>query len=114
LMRPDIARRFEQKVGKSCEEFFGDFNYVHKRSGRRVTESMFPFHSYAFSEGLIHAENVGGDIEKALNQRFLIGAFPWRYEGLEACPCRVICFSDCGDRVEAIGDVAKAIFSRRS
>jgi hypothetical protein len=49
-----------------------------------------------------------------LNQRFLIGAFPWRYEGLEACPCRIVCFSDCGDSVEAIGDVAKAIFSRRS
>jgi hypothetical protein len=63
---------------------------------------------------LIHAENVGGDIEKVLNQRFLIGAFPWRYEGLEACPCRILCFSDSGDKVEAIGDVAKAIFSRRS
>jgi hypothetical protein len=49
-----------------------------------------------------------------LNQRFLIGAFPWRYEGLEACPCRILCFSDSGDKVEAIGDVAKAIFSRRS
>jgi kynurenine formamidase len=114
LMRPDLAKRFEKKVGKSCEDFFGEFNYVHKKSGRHVTENIFPFHSYAFSEGLIHAENVGGDIEKVLNQRFLIGAFPWRYEGLEACPCRILCFSDSGDKVEAVGDVAKAIFSRRS
>jgi hypothetical protein len=48
-----------------------------------------------------------------LNQRFLIGAFPWRYEGLEACPCRIVCFSDCGESVEAVGDVAKAVLSRR-
>jgi kynurenine formamidase len=101
-------------VGKSCEDFFGDFHYVHKKSGRHVTENMFPFHSYAFSEGLIHAENLGGDIEMALNQRFIIGAYPWRYEGLEACPCRIVCFSDCGDRVEAVGHVAKAHLARRS
>ena len=58
---------------------------------RHVTENIFPFHSYAFQEGLIHAENIGGDIEKMLNQRAVIGAFPWRYEGLEACPCRIVC-----------------------
>lgn len=75
-MRPDIAKRFEQTVGKSCEEFFGDYTYVHKKSGRRVTENIFPFHSYVFQEGLIHAENVGGDIEKVLNRRFVVGAFP--------------------------------------
>jgi hypothetical protein len=73
-----------------------------------------PVPSYAFSEGLIHAENLGGDIEMALNQRFIIGAFPRRYEGLEACPCRIVCFSDCGDRVEAVGHVAKAHLARRS
>jgi kynurenine formamidase len=114
LMRPDIAKRFEQRVGKSCGDFFGHFHYVHKKSGRHVIENMLPFHSYAFSEGLIHAENLGGDIEMALNQRFIIGAFPWRYEGLEACPCRIVCFSDCGDRVEAVGHVAKAHLARRS
>ena len=86
MMRPDIAKRFEQRVGATCEEFFGDYTYVHKKSGRRVTENIFPFHSYAFQEGLIHAENVGGDIEKVLNQRFLIGAFPWRYEGRKRAP----------------------------
>jgi len=43
LMRPDIAKRFEQRVGKSCEDFFGHFHYVHKKSGRHVTENMFPF-----------------------------------------------------------------------
>ena len=70
---------------------------------------MFPFHSWAFQEGLLHAENLGGDIELVLGQRCLIGAFPWRYEGLEGCPCRIVCFLDTDMTVEALGDAAKAI-----
>jgi hypothetical protein len=42
-----------------------------------------------------------------LNKRAIIGAFPRRPEGLETCPCRMVCF-----QVQAIGDVAKAIFQR--
>ena len=42
----------------------------------------------------MHAENLGGDIELMLGKRCLIGAFPWRYEGLEGCPCRIVCFLD--------------------
>ena len=42
----------------------------------------------------------------------MIGAFPWRYEGLEACPCRIVCFMGIDEAVEAVGDVAKAIFDR--
>jgi kynurenine formamidase len=112
FMRPDLAALFEKKVGKSCSEYFGTFEYVHKRSGRVVRDDIFPFHSLAFQEGLIHAENVGGDIEMMLNKRCVIGAFPWRYEGLEGCPCRILCFEGIGEKVEAVGDVAKAIFPR--
>lgn len=95
--RPDVRRQFEKKVGKSCEEFFGEYTYIHKRSGRKVVSDILPFHSRGFQEGLIHAENVGGDIEKVLNTRCIIGAFPWKYQGLEACPCRILCFLDCGE-----------------
>jgi kynurenine formamidase len=112
-MRPDLAKRFEEKVGKSCEEFFGEYSYIHNKSGRKITENIFPFHSYAFQEGIVHAENIGGDIEKMLNQRAVIGAFPWRYEGLEACPCRIVCFQGMDENVEAVGDVAKAILGPR-
>ncbi|MAF48479.1 MAG: cyclase family protein [Rhodospirillales bacterium] len=108
-MRPDLARQFAEKVGMPAEEFFGEYEYTHKLSGRAVKSDIFPFHSYAFQEGLIHAENVGGDIESVLNQRCIVGAFPWRYDGLESCPCRIICFFDVGDGVEAVGNVAKAI-----
>ena len=108
-MRPDLAEEFTRKHGKTPAEFFGTFEYTHKKSGRRVSQDMFPFHSWAFQEGLLHAENLGGDIELMLGQRCLIGAFPWRYEGLEGCPCRIVCLLDTDMSVEAVGDAAKAI-----
>ena len=88
-------------------EFFPPFEYTHKLSGRRVHGDMFPFHNYAFQEGLIHAENVGGDIEQVLDRRCIIGAFPWKFDGLESCPCRIIAFLDV-DEV-AVGALAEAI-----
>jgi hypothetical protein len=77
-MRPDLARRCEEKTGKSVLEFFGEYEYRHHKSGRMVKEEIFPMHYLAFSEGCIHAENVGGDIEKVLNTRCIIDAFPWK------------------------------------
>ena len=67
-MRPDLAEEFTRKHGKTPGEFFGTFEYTHKKSGRRVSQDMFPFHSWAFQEGLLHAENLGGDIELMLGQ----------------------------------------------
>ena len=106
-MRPDLAKRFEKKAGMSCKEFFPDYAYEHKLSGRLVENNLFPLHNYAFQEGLIHAENVGGDIEMVLNRRGVIGAFPWKYEGLEACPCRILFITEAGDGdIEALGSAA--------
>ncbi|MXZ69377.1 MAG: cyclase family protein [Acidimicrobiia bacterium] len=96
-MRPDLTRRFEDKVGMSALEYFGEYTYTHHNSGREITEDLFPLHYLTFPKGCIHAENVGGDIEMVLNQRCIIGAFPWKFEGGEACPCRIIAFFDVGD-----------------
>ena len=109
-MRPNLTRRFEEKVGKSVRDFFGEYEYRHKKSGRLVKEEIFPLHYLAFPDGCIHAENVGGDIEKVLNQRCIIGAFPWKFEGGEACPCRIICFFDVG-RLQ-VEEVAETLTSR--
>jgi kynurenine formamidase len=109
-MRPDLAAQFTRQFGQSPAEFFGTFEYVHRLSGRRVAADMFPLHSWAFQEGLLHAENLGGDIDLVLGRRCLVGAFPWRYEGLEACPCRILAFLDTGDMtVEALGEAAHGI-----
>lgn len=93
-MRPDLAHRFEEHVGESCLEYFGEYEYTHHLSGRRVKEDLFPMHYLAFPGGCIHAENVGGTIDTVLNTRCVIGAFPWKFEGGEACPCRIIAFLD--------------------
>jgi kynurenine formamidase len=109
-MRPDLAAQFARRFGRAPAEFFGTFEYAHKLSGRRVEADMFPLHSWAFQEGLLHAENLGGDIDLLLGKRCLIGAFPWRFQGLEACPCRILAFLDTGDMsVEALGEAAKGI-----
>jgi kynurenine formamidase len=104
-MRPDITERFERQVGMSAKEYFGEYSYTHHLSGREITEDLFPMHYLAFPGGCIHAENVGGDLDRVLNTRCVIGAFPWKFEGGEACPCRIIAFLDVpGLHVEELRD----------
>jgi hypothetical protein len=86
FMRRDLRKQFEDTVGMAVEEFFPSYEYTHKLSGRKVKNNVFPFHNYAFQEGLIHAENVGGDIEKVLNTRALIGAFPGNMRASNPAP----------------------------
>ena len=35
-MRPDLAAQFTKLHGKTPGEFFGTFEYTHKKSGRKV------------------------------------------------------------------------------
>ena len=106
-MRPDLTRQFEEKVGKPVDQVFPPYEYTHRLSGRVVKNDLFPFHNYAMQFNLLHAENVGGDIEQVLNRRAIIGAFPWKYEGLESCPCRIVAFFDVGDL--KVSEFAEAI-----
>jgi kynurenine formamidase len=99
--RPDLARRFEEHVGMPISKYFGEYEYIHHRSGRKVVSDIFPMHHLAFQDGCIHAENVGGDIERVLDTRCVIGFFPLKIEGGEAAPGRLMAFLDCGNEVEA-------------
>lgn len=96
-MRPDLLAKFEQHVGMTYQEFFGEYTYTHHLSGREITSDIFPMHHLAFQDGCIHAENIGGDLKSVLDRRAIIGAFPWKIEGGEACPCRIMAFFDCGE-----------------
>ncbi len=78
-IRPDITRQFEKKVGRKASEVF-------PREGWNV------MHKLLFAREIIHAENVGGDIDKVLNKRTTIGAFPWRYVGGDGSICRIVAF----------------------
>jgi kynurenine formamidase len=79
--RPDARKAFEKQVGRTVEEVFPE-------------DDLFVMHRVPFRAGVTHVENMGGDIEQALNKRCLIGAFPLPIEGGEASPCRVVAFLD--------------------
>jgi arylformamidase len=51
-------------------------------------------HIALFHCPIVHAENLGGDIDLILNQRVTIGCFPWRFVGGESSICRIVAFVD--------------------
>jgi len=77
--RPDIRKKYEKMTGKNVEEEFPE-------------ENLFVMHRKVFPHNILHVENIGGDIDNALNVRCKIGAFPWRFVGGEASICRVVAF----------------------
>jgi arylformamidase len=77
-IRPDLASEFEKSSGRNLDSIFPpqDFFVMHQLLG----------------DGIIHAENVGGDIDTMLNQRANIGAFAWKFIGGDASICRIVAF----------------------
>ncbi|MEI6308213.1 MAG: cyclase family protein [bacterium] len=68
---------FRQKFGVSLEERFTPDKYQ-------------MMHTRLFSQGIIHAECVAGDIDLLLNQRAIIGCFPWRFVDGESSISRIV------------------------
>ena len=73
--------------------------YMDKKHGKPLDEIFPPshyqlMHTQLFPHDIIHAENVGGDIDKFSNKRTVIGCFPWRFVGGESCICRIVAFDD--------------------
>ena len=65
----------------------------------KTWDEMFPLdkfyqvmHLKLFPKGLVHAENIGGDIDLLKNKRVWIGAFLWRAIELESCIGRFVAF----------------------
>ncbi len=79
--RPDLAREYRRRTGRDPEEEFPE-------------QDLFVMHHVPFGAGIVHVENAGGDIERVLNQRCIVGCFPWRFVGGEASLCRLVAFLD--------------------
>jgi kynurenine formamidase len=79
--RPDIAEEAEEVMGVDLEERFPD-------------ETYHIMHNKLFAEGLIHVENAAGEIDEVLNERLVLGCFPWRMIDVESSPCRLVAFRD--------------------
>jgi kynurenine formamidase len=73
------VKRFEERHGRKLADIF-------------PPEKALLMHTQLFPHNLIHAENVGGDIDQVLNRRVTIGAFPWRFVGGDACIARIVAF----------------------
>ena len=79
--RPDLAREYQRRTGRDPEQEFPE-------------KDLFVMHHVPFAAGIVHVENAGGDIERVLNQRCIVGCFPWRFVGGEASLCRLVAFLD--------------------
>lgn len=78
LDRPDVLAECEATLGDELDSFGEGFDPI--------------MHTELFRHGLVHVENVGGDIEEVLNERVVLGCFPWRMVDVESSPCRLVAF----------------------
>lgn len=83
-MRPDLVKEYEALTGRPIEETLPehDFEYIHYRTARN---------------NICMLENLGGEIAEVAGTRCVLGAFPWRWVGGEACICRVVAFLGVDD-----------------
>lgn len=70
-----------EKYGKGLNELFPASHY------QLMHVQLFPIN-------IIHAENLGGEIDKLLNKRTIVGCFPWRFVGGESSICRIVAFNE--------------------
>jgi arylformamidase len=80
-LRPDLAAEAEKHLGRPLEDIFPESGYQ-------------LMHTLLFPHEIVHCENVGGELDRVLNRRCDVGAFPWRFQGGEAAMCRIVAFLD--------------------
>jgi len=86
-------REWMPKLAVECEAYF-------QKKYKKSIDDIFPTSHYQlmhidlFPLDIIHAENLGGEIDKLLNKRTTVGCFPWRFVGGESSICRIVAFED--------------------
>jgi kynurenine formamidase len=75
----DADAALRDRYGKGLDDFFPKGHYQ-------------LMHIQLFPHDLIHAENLGGEIDKLLNRRTTIGCFPWKFADGESAFCRIVAF----------------------
>lgn len=74
----EAEQKLIKKYGKTWEEMFP------------LEEFYQVMHIKLFPKKLVHAENIGGDIDKLSNKRCWIGLFPLKGIELESAMCRLV------------------------
>jgi arylformamidase len=81
------------------DKFIEAENKVGRQFGGKSWDEIFPqdeyyqvMHLKLFPKEIVHAENLGGEIDKLKNKRAWIGCFPLRGIELESSMCRIVAF----------------------
>jgi len=74
----------QKKYGKSLNEL-----YPWPETYQAMHLMLFPQ-----PDEIIHVENVGGEIDKVLNKRLILGTFPWKFQYGESAFCRCVAFEE--------------------
>jgi arylformamidase len=77
----EAERKLRADYGKDWDEMFPQEEYYQV------------MHLKLFPKKIVHAENIGGDIEKLSNKRAYIGCFPLRGIELESSMCRIVAWA---------------------
>jgi len=77
----EAEKYLQEKYGKGLDDFF-------------PVEDYQLMHILLFPKSIIHAENLGGEIDRFNNKRTTIGCFPWRFVGGESSICRIVAFEE--------------------
>ncbi|MFH1729526.1 MAG: cyclase family protein [Pseudomonadota bacterium] len=77
----DCEAKIKDKYGKGWDELFPQEIYYQV------------MHLKLFPKKLVHAENLGGELNEVSNKRVWIGLFPLRGIELESSMCRVVAFT---------------------
>ena len=89
-------RDWEPREAEACDK------YLKGKYGKSLNE-LYPWpedyqamHIQLFCKPYeaIHAENLGGEIDKLSNKRVVVGCFPWKFVGGESSICRIVAFSE--------------------
>jgi len=89
-------RDWEPGEAQACDA------YMKQRYGKGLNE-IYPWpeqyqamHIKVFPKPweIIHVENIGGEIDKVLNKRLILGTLPWKFQYGESAFCRCIAIDE--------------------
>jgi len=72
----------KEKFGKGLEEI-----YSWPETYQAMHVQLFPM-----PHEIIHAENLGGELNKVLNRRMIVGVYPWKFVGGESSIGRIVAY----------------------
>lgn len=89
-------RDWEPKEAEACDA------YMRQRYGKGLDEiyhwpdTYQAMHVMVFPRPweIIHAENIGGEIDKVSNKRLILGTLPWKFRDGESAFCRCIAIDE--------------------